>query len=132
MNGIYEKIVSLSGEGTILKVTLLNAEDKMLSLGAVREGKKSSRQFSFINRSLAPAIILIGFSDQLPVKGQYLANVEENAIDLSKDHRLSNILKITPSKPFVIKPQEIKKIEVQYTPKKRAPLFSETVRYLGM
>lgn len=106
---------------------LLEAKDKNISLGAVREGKKSSRKFSLINKSLAPASLLIGFNDQLPVSGVFLAQPNNHPIDLSRDHRLSNVITITPSKSFVIKPNEIKTIDVEYSPTKRTSTFSETI-----
>lgn len=127
VNSIYDQKIALTGKGTDFKVTLLNADDKMISLGAVRMGRKSNREFQLINKSIAPATLLLGFCDQFPVNAWCLAKPEENPVDFSKGHRLSGVITLTPSKPFVIKPQQVITVIVDYTPRKRTVLFSETV-----
>lgn len=109
---------------------LENAEDARISLGTVRVGKSCTRKFRLINKSLASANLLVGLSHQLPVDGTYLAKPEQKFIDLSKNHRLSNIITLLPSNVFTIKPQEAFEITVLYTPQVRSPYFSETVSFM--
>lgn len=111
----------------LIKVALENPKDTTIRFGAVKVGKNCSRTFCLINKSLAPVNLLVGFSDQLPVNGIYLAKPQENFTDLGIDHRLLGTMSVVPSKVFTIKPQETFPITLIYTPVKVCCNFSETV-----
>ncbi|KAI9141433.1 hypothetical protein BKA69DRAFT_1166800 [Paraphysoderma sedebokerense] len=96
------------GEGTPLKIDLLNVPSSMLNLGAVRPGQISKRAVKLINRSAIPVTFSIG-----------------SAAKLEKLKSLN--ITLDPSTNITLQPKSICKVAVIFEPKQRVPSFVEEV-----
>lgn len=101
--------------------------DTNIYFGAVKIGRKQTKEFTLVNKGPTSATVVVGFFDQLPMDPTQFMNTSEVSEELVSDYRLSNVLSLTPSKPFTLRSKESYTIRVDYTPKSRTPSFSETV-----
>ncbi|XP_026975142.1 hydrocephalus-inducing protein homolog [Sagmatias obliquidens] len=109
INGLSQQVVEIKGKGTEMKILVLNPANKTVKLGAVLPGQVAKKTISIMNDSQA----------QLTFDLSALFSIPE-----LQDPK---VITLTPSRNITLKPKEVRKLEVNFAPKKRVPPFSEEV-----
>ncbi|XP_032469168.1 hydrocephalus-inducing protein homolog [Phocoena sinus] len=109
INGLSQQVVEIKGKGTEMKILVLNPANKTVKLGAVLPGQVAKKTISIMNNSQA----------QLTFDLSALFSIPE-----LQDPK---VITLTPFHNITLKPKEVRKLEVNFAPKKRVPPFSEEV-----
>ncbi|XP_056680687.1 hydrocephalus-inducing protein homolog isoform X2 [Monodelphis domestica] len=109
INGLSKVNVEIQGKGTEMKVSVLDPENKIVKLGAILPKHMVKKYATIINNSLIPLTFNLTTTFSVP--------------ELTDP----KILTLTPCTNITLKPQEVCKVEIVFSPMKRIPHFNEEV-----
>ncbi|XP_063234801.1 hydrocephalus-inducing protein-like [Bacillus rossius redtenbacheri] len=107
VNGSIQKEIQVSGEGTELKVLLVNSQHRTTVLGALQAGQVAVKHVPVVNKSKVAA--RMDFC------------LEDPPADLS------GTLKVVPSAPITMQPGEVVRMSVIFAPTKTIKPFSQNI-----
>ncbi|KAG5334606.1 HYDIN protein, partial [Acromyrmex charruanus] len=142
INSTIEKKITITGEGIIYKIRLVNPRDKSVDLGSQPLNKTTSRKVPVINDGRAALELKFDLMKNLPgydlfherVQNCSLIDQENSKIDrtqasitetkrsnifdetLQTEPNLSQVLEIEPAESIVLQPGKIANIVVKYKP----------------
>ncbi|KAB0347974.1 hypothetical protein FD754_012831 [Muntiacus muntjak] len=108
INGLSQQVVEIKGKGTEMKILVLDPANKILKLGAILPGQVVKKMVSIMNNSQA----------------QLTFNL---SVMFSAELQETKVITLSPFRNITMKPKEVRKLEVTFTPLKRVPPFSEEV-----
>ncbi|XP_069882349.1 hydrocephalus-inducing protein homolog isoform X1 [Dipodomys merriami] len=116
INGLSQQIVEIKGKGAEMKVLVIDPANKIVKLGAVLPGQVVKKTITIMNNSLAQ----ITFN--------------QSALFSTPELQEPKVINLVPFQNITLKPKEICKVEITFSPKKRVPPFSEEVfvEFLGI
>uniref|UniRef100_A0A4X2JPP9 HYDIN axonemal central pair apparatus protein n=1 Tax=Vombatus ursinus TaxID=29139 RepID=A0A4X2JPP9_VOMUR len=116
INGLSQQNVEIQGRGTEMKISVLDPENKIVKFGALLPGQTVKRTASIMNNSLIPLTFNL--------------TSEFNIVELNDP----KVMTLTPCSNVTLKPQEVCKVEIVFSPQKRIPQFSEEIllEYAGL
>ncbi|XP_054934895.1 hydrocephalus-inducing protein homolog [Physeter macrocephalus] len=109
INGLSQQVVEIKGKGTEMKILVLDPANKIVKLGAVLPGQVAKKTISIMNNSQAQLTFTLSVLFSIP-------ELQE-----------PKVITLTPFRNITLKPKEVRKLEVNFAPKKRVPPFSEEV-----
>lgn len=104
INGLNTVNVEVTGEGTDIKVDLLDESQKNVNLGALRIGQTAHRTIKLVNHSKCDATISL-----------------KNSVWKLKNYSLL----FTPTSDQVLKPKQVLPLSITFQPNQRIPPFTE-------
>lgn len=104
INGLNTINVEVTGEGTDVKVDLMDESQKNVNFGALRIGQTAHRTIKLVNRSKCDATISL-----------------QKSVWKLKNYSLS----FTPNNDEVLKPKQILPLNITFQPTQRIPSFTE-------
>ncbi|KAL9642363.1 hypothetical protein ABK040_007361 [Willaertia magna] len=104
INGLYKTSVTINGEGTAARVELLNSNDRVINLGALKGGESVTKYVSIVNRSKREATF--SFPPEL--------------IETLSKHQIT----VSPRSPITLFPKQETRISLTFKPDARIHLFN--------
>jgi hypothetical protein len=92
-------------------LSLADIRDKLVKFGAVVKGKTARRELELINKSATSAVVLVGFSDHLPLE------LDDDPARAATSQ--SNSLSVSPVGTCIIPPGQRQTYCVVYSPSER-------------
>ncbi|XP_018048361.1 PREDICTED: hydrocephalus-inducing protein [Atta colombica] len=155
INSTIEKKITITGEGIIYKIRLVNPCDKSVNLGSLLINKTTSRKVPVINDGRAALELKFDLIKNLPgydlfherIQNCPLINQENSKMDrtqasiteikrsntldetLQMEPNLSQVLEIEPAESIVLQPGKIANIVVKYKPIHRMHPFVVKVAF---
>ncbi|XP_012054801.1 PREDICTED: hydrocephalus-inducing protein-like [Atta cephalotes] len=155
INSTIEKKITITGEGIIYKIRLVNPCDKSVNLGSLPINKTTSRKVPVINDGRAALELKFDLMKNLPgydlfherIQNCPLINQENSKMDrtqtsiteikrsntldetLQMEPNLSQVLKIEPAESIVLQPGKIANIVIKYKPIHRMHPFVVKVAF---
>lgn len=108
VNGLYTVSVAITGEGTPLKVELVNPAQMQLNFGTLRVGQESTRTVHLVNRSKRVASFRL-----------------EEVLEAGEGRLDERCVSYYPARETILRPHEQTAIDVRFSPVARIPAFSE-------
>ncbi|XP_072492710.1 hydrocephalus-inducing protein homolog isoform X2 [Notamacropus eugenii] len=109
INGLVQQNIEIQGRGTEMKISILDPENKIVKFGALLPGQTAKRTTTIMNNSLIP--LTFNLTSMF------------NVMELSEP----KVVTLTPCSNITLKPQEICKVEIVFSPHKRVPQFNEEI-----
>ncbi|XP_068943597.1 hydrocephalus-inducing protein homolog [Petaurus breviceps papuanus] len=115
INGLLQQDIEIQGRGTEMKISVLDPENKIVKFGALLPGQMVKRTVSIMNNSLIP--LTFNLTSMF------------NLVELNN----TKVVTMTPCSNIALKPQEVCKVEIVFSPNKRIPQFNEEIflEYVG-
>ncbi|XP_006860378.1 PREDICTED: hydrocephalus-inducing protein homolog [Chrysochloris asiatica] len=109
INGLSQQIIEIKGKGTEMKILVLDPANRIVKLGAVLPGQVVKKSVSIMNNS------------------NTLLTFNQSILFSTPELQEPKVITITPFNNISLKPKEVIKLDVVFSPKKRVPPFSEEV-----
>ncbi|XP_036605974.1 hydrocephalus-inducing protein homolog [Trichosurus vulpecula] len=109
INGLLQQNIEIQGRGTEMKISVLDPESKIVKFGALLPGQTVKRTTSIVNNSLIP--LTFNLTSMF------------NIMELTDP----KVVTWTPCSNITLKPQEVCKVEIVFSPNKRVPQFNEEI-----